>query len=104
MILETADGQRRPVRRLMIGTSWLGGETRVIVVSRRRMVERGPDRALGALRRWAYRGIARLEAAGWQVIDGPSIRYSDEAAELFLRNVGAYRIDVPAVRRDGDES
>jgi hypothetical protein len=54
VILETPDGRRRTVQRIMFGTSWLGHEVRVIVVSRR-------------------------------------------------RNLGAYRVDVAAVRRDEDE-
>ena len=97
MILETPDGQRRRVERLMLGTSTLGA-ARVIVVSRHRMHQRGFMRERSVLIRWAYRQIARL-ADEWQVIDGPSIRYSEDHGDLWLRDLGAYRVDVPAVRR-----
>lgn len=88
----TVEAKRYDVERLMLG---------VIRVSRRRRMQRGQARELRILRRWAERQWRKLESE-WAAIGDVRITYSEDHADLFIRNEGAYRVDQRAVRRDAD--
>lgn len=98
----TVDEKRYPVERVMLGTSWVGRVMRVVLVSQRRHAARDPLHEVAVLERWAARQWRRLYAATWHAVGEVEISYSEHQTDLFLRNLGAYRVDQRAIRRDED--
>lgn len=94
------ESRRYDIERVMLGTSWLD-DARVIRVSRKRQAERGPQRENRTLARWIVRQWSKLESE-WSAIGTTTISYDDGHSDLFIRNLGAYRVDQRAVRRDAD--
>lgn len=98
--MTTGTARMYPVQLLMFGTSQLG-ESRIIRVQRRNLGRRSYEGIEHSLRRWADRQRRRL-AADWHPVGSPRISYSEDAFELFARNMGAYRVDQRAIRIDDD--
>lgn len=90
-----------PIRRLMYGTSWVG-EVRIIRVSRRRQGQRGPAREARTLARFAQREWSRKFADTYERIGNPDVEFSDAHVDLFIENLGAYKVTQRAVERDTD--
>ena len=90
------------VRRLMLGATPMFDELdapRVLRVRRARQADRGPERELRSLRRWGERQWRRLFAEHWIRVGDLEITYG-EPGDLWIRNMGAYRVDQRAIERD----
>lgn len=85
------------VERLQFGTSTIG-DAKVILVTPRREAARGAVRTMDTLNRYAARQWAKVQSE-WHAVGPFEMTRSDDAGDLFIRGLAAYRITRQAIKR-----